>query len=201
MSTRALQAPAAPKVVRSVAVEFLYIDLTTCSRCLATDARLEAALALVTPVLEATGVEVELRKVLVESEQQARALRFASSPTIRIDGRDIALELAESSCGCGEIAGKDTGCREWVYRGERHTEAPVGMIVEALLGALYGQEPAPEAPYADVPENLKRFFAAEHRAAAEGLTCCSRAEQDSCCAPSEKATCCGTADPQRCGCR
>jgi hypothetical protein len=75
------------------------------------------------------------------------------------------------------------------------------MIVEAILGALYGREPAPEPPYADVPENLKRFFAAKQPAAAEGLSCCSPAEQDSCCAPSEKAACCGTGEPQRCGCR
>jgi hypothetical protein len=143
----------------------------------------------------ATGVEVELRKIKVESEEQARAMRFVSSPTIRIDGRDIALELAESSCGsCSEIAGQTTECREWIYRGERYTEAPIGMIVEALVGALYHREPAPAQPYTDVPENLKRFFAA-------GLSCCAPAEQDTCCAPSEKAGCCGTAEPQRCGCR
>jgi len=170
---------------------------------LGTDARLEAALALVKPVLEATGVSVDLRKILVESEQQARALRFASSPTIRVDGRDIALELVESTCGsCGELAGQETACREWVYRGERYTEAPVGMIVEALLGALFGPQALPERPYADVPENLKQFFAARQRSASsDGLPCCSPAEQDSCCAPSEKAACCGDSEPGRCGCR
>lgn len=202
MSTCTIQPPAErANVVRRVAVEFLYIDLTTCSRCLGTDARLEEALALVKPALEVTGVTLELRKVLVESEEQARALRFASSPTIRVDGRDIALEQAESSCGsCGEIAGRETACRDWVYRGERHTEAPVGMIVEALLGALYGRDVAPEVPYTDVPDNLTRFFAAKHASVA-GLPCCTPAEQDSCCAPSEKAACCGTAEPGRCGCR
>ena len=196
MSTCTLQPPTTPSEIhRRVVVELLYINLTTCTRCLGTDAQLEAALALIKPVLAVTGIEVELRKVLVQSEEQARALRFASSPTIRIDGRDIALELVESSCGsCSEIAGKATDCREWVYRGQRFTEAPIGMIVEALLGALYGREPMPPTPYTDVPENLKRFFAA-------GLPCCSPAEQDSCCAASEKAACCGTAEPGQCGCR
>ncbi|MCC6178967.1 MAG: DUF2703 domain-containing protein [Chloroflexi bacterium] len=196
MSTCTLQPPTTPtETHRRVVVELLYIDLTTCSRCLGTDAQLEAALALVRPVLEATGIEVELSKILVQSEAQARALRFASSPTIRIDGRDIALELVESSCGsCSEIAGQTTDCREWVYHGQRLTEAPIGMIVEALLGALYGREPVPAKHYTDVPENLKRFFAA-------ALPCCSSAEQDSCCAASEKAACCGTAEPGQCGCR
>ena len=182
MSTCTLQPPTTPtEIHRRVVIEFLYINLTTCSRCLGTDAQIEAALALVRPVLATTGIEVELRKILVESEAQARALRFASSPTIRIDGHDIALGLVESSCGsCSEIAGQATECREWVYRGRRYTEAPVGMIVETLLGALYGREPAPAQPYTDVPENLKRFFEAR-------LSCCSPAEQDSCGAASEKA--------------
>ena len=92
MSTCTLQPPTTPtEIPRRVVIEFLYINLTTCSRCLGTDAQIEAALALVRPVLAVTGIEVELRKILVESEAQARALRFASSPTIRIDGRDIAL--------------------------------------------------------------------------------------------------------------
>jgi hypothetical protein len=203
MSSCTLQVPTAPKVERHVVVEFLYIDLTSCSRCLGTDAQLEAALALIKPVLEATGVAVELRKILVESAQQAHTLRFTSSPTIRIDGRDIALELVESICGsCSGIAGQDTGCREWVYHGERHTEAPLGLIMEAILGALYGRELVPPTPYADVPDNLKRFFAATHQAAAaEERSCCSAVEQASCCAPLEKAACCGTTASQRCGCK
>ena len=189
MSTCTPQAPAErPAVVRRVTVDFLYIDLTTCSRCLGTDERLEAALGLVRPALEAAGVEVELRKILVESEAQARELRLVSSPTIRVDGRDIGFELTESSCGsCSRIAGQETACREWVYRGERYTEAPVGMIVEALLRALYGQEPAPApAPYPDVPDNLKRFFAAR---APDAL-----ANGGACCIPLAGSSCCGGAD-------
>ena len=44
---------------------------------------------IVTEVLEATGVSVELRESKVASDAQARQLRFIGSPTVRIDGRDV----------------------------------------------------------------------------------------------------------------
>jgi Domain of unknown function (DUF2703) len=53
-------------------IEFLFRDLTTCTRCLAAEQALESALDVVREVLQATGVRVEVDKVLVESEEQAR---------------------------------------------------------------------------------------------------------------------------------
>jgi len=55
---------------------------------------------------------------------------------------DIILETTESCCGdCSEISGSQAGtaCRTWFYQGESHTEAPIGMIVEAILGC--GNDP------------------------------------------------------------
>jgi hypothetical protein len=57
-------------------------------------------------------VAVSVTKTLVGGEAQARALGFVSSPTIRIDGVDIAGELVESACdSCSvrlpEVAGAD----------------------------------------------------------------------------------------------
>ncbi|MDP9439371.1 MAG: DUF2703 domain-containing protein [Actinomycetota bacterium] len=122
---------------RTVEVDYLYLDLTTCSRCRASDAGLDAAVEIVRPALDAVRATIEVRKTLVETEEQARALGFVSSPTIRVNGRDIAgEEPIESSCQeCGELCGCDGGvdCRVWDYRGELHTEAPIGLIVEALL--------------------------------------------------------------------
>lgn len=68
--------------------------------CVGTDRNLESALDLAREVLEATGVEVEVNKIHVESAGQARELRFVSSPTIRVNGCDLAFELKESACGC-----------------------------------------------------------------------------------------------------
>src|SRR5215216_5096641 len=119
-----------------IEVDFMYLDLDICTRCLGTDANLETALTAVGEVLEAAGVETVVRKTLVESAAQAAELGFVSSPTIRVNGKDIALEFRESNCdSCGEACGCEgtIDCRVWVWQGEEHTEAPVPMIVDAML--------------------------------------------------------------------
>jgi hypothetical protein len=150
-------------------------------------------------VLAATGVEVEIEKVLVESAEQARALLFVSSPTIRVDGRDIALDLRESSCGsepCTDGCGDQIVCRVWVHRGREYTEPPVAMIVDAILAHVHAGAASSGAPGSEryeLPENLKRFFAARTGPS----ECCSPAEQESCCEAEAKEACCR----EGCGCR
>jgi hypothetical protein len=51
--------------------------------------KLETALRTVQSVLEASGTIVNMRKALVDSEDMARRLKFVSSPTIRVNGRDM----------------------------------------------------------------------------------------------------------------
>ena len=140
--------PASP---HQLVIDFMYLDLETCTRCQGTDANLEAALAEVGRVLQATGAEVVMRKTLVASAEQARMLGFMSSPTIRVGGKDIALELRESSCAeCGEACGCDGAidCRVWIWQGQVHNAAPTAMIVDAILREVYG---AGERALAPVP--------------------------------------------------
>jgi len=173
---------------KTIDIEFLYIDLTTCTRCRGTDESLGRALDSVRTVLSATGRTVSLRKVLVDSGEKAREHRLLSSPTIRVNGRDAALGTKESRCGsCGDVAGQATDCRVWVYEGAEHTEAPEALLVDAILRAAYAPpSPATEPePYPGVPENLLRFFDA--KAATAGGPCCPAAAGD--------AACCGTAGP------
>ena len=146
-------------------IDFLYLDLTTCTRCRGTDRSLEAGLAAVGDVLAAAGVEVEVRKVHIRSAAEARAWRFVSSPTVRINGVDIAVELRESSCGseaCVDGCGDHIDCRVWVFGGREYTEPPVELIVDAILRQVYGQPTAQveDRPY-ELPDNLQRFFAGE----------------------------------------
>jgi hypothetical protein len=47
---------------------------------------------MVRDVLTAQGVSAEVREVLVRNTEMASELRFCGSPTIRINGRDIATE-------------------------------------------------------------------------------------------------------------
>ena len=150
---------------------------------------------------------VEVNKALVESAEQARALRFVSSPTIRVDGRDVALELRESSCGseaCTDGCGDQIACRVWVHRGQEYTEPPVAMIIEAILAHVYGGTRSRVA-LGCVGGGLRA--AAEPvalllgRAAAEQSACCTPSEQRSCCAEAAKEECCVVSTAGGCGCR
>jgi hypothetical protein len=145
-------APPPSDMRRSVAIDFLFLDATQCSRCSGTGTNIETALSAVEGVLRATGARVELRKIHVQSDEQARKLQFVSSPTIRVNGRDIATEAVESECGadgCG--CGAGASCRLWRYAGREHTEAPVGLIVDAVLSEIYaGTKPAESPPSEDL---------------------------------------------------
>ncbi len=167
---------------RTLTIELLAIDLATCSRCTGSLANLEQAISTLQPVLASTGTAVEFHKILVESEAQAQQLRLMSSPTIRVNGQDVSLETTESRCGdCSDISGSQggTACRTWSYQGESYTEAPVGMIVDAILRTLYQADPPvsvvspPDgaAPTA-VPQNLQEFFQAKAGRKANLTECC-----------------------------
>lgn len=148
---------------RKVKIDFLYLDLNVCGRCKGTNANLEAAVSEVSQILDAAGIEVSVTKTQVRSEEQARALRFMSSPTIRVNDHDIALELRESHCqSCTSACNSAISCRVWVFQGREYTEAPKAMIIDAILREVYANQPravSRAAPFEDVPENLKRFFA------------------------------------------
>jgi hypothetical protein len=55
-----------------------------------------AAVKLVREVLNSEGVSAEVREVLVTDDTMATDLAFAGSPTIRINGRDIAGESSHA---------------------------------------------------------------------------------------------------------
>ena len=131
-------APQPSEVRPTVGIDFLFLDLSACARCSGSDANIASALTAVDGVLRATGARVDVPGSACVVEQ-ARELRFLSSPTIRVNGRDIAPEPLESECGadgCG--CGPSTSCRIWSYRGRQYPEAPVGLIVDAVLAELYG---------------------------------------------------------------
>lgn len=115
----------------------------------------------------AAGVQVTLQKTHVQSLEQAQALGFISSPTIRLNGQDIQLELKENACpSCSELSGAPTNCRIWVYQGQEYSVPPKEMIVDAILKAMYGgsQEDAPRTSQpATAMENLRSFFEAKQQ--------------------------------------
>ena len=189
-------------------LELLALDLTSCTRCVGTLANMEQALRTIQQVLQVTGSDVRVQKILIESEAQARQYHFVTSPTIRINGRDIAVESLESPCdSCTDQCGcpEGTRCRVWRYQGLEYTEAPVGLIVDTILREIYSSHtPVTSDPvvYASVPENLQRVFAS--RSARDSMTassCCAPAKQEACCEPSAKSACCGPVGTNTCGCQ
>lgn len=141
-------------------IDLLYLDLSVCKRCQGTDTNFDYALADVSKVLEATGVEVVVNKVHILSEEQAKEYKFVSSPTIRVNGRDIQIEVKESLCeSCGELCGDNVDCRVWVYQGQEYTVPSKAMIIEAILKVVYDSNyQNEEMQEYIIPENLKRFF-------------------------------------------
>jgi hypothetical protein len=190
-----------------VEIDFMFLDREVCTRCKGTDVNLETALHVIRRDLESVGTQVRVRKTLVDSESKALELGFLTSPTILVNGRDIAPELLESSCAsCAEACECEgmIDCRVWIYEGKEYTAAPVPLIIDAILAAVYDTKGStPESMRAQsVPENLKRFFAAKAKAIAN---CCSPETQVACCEPSQKPSCCApseeAAEPAGCGCQ
>ncbi|HVK15164.1 MAG TPA: DUF2703 domain-containing protein [Gemmataceae bacterium] len=155
-------------------IELLALDLDACGRCKGTAANLDAGVAAVADVLRETGVNVRVVKHVVRTADEAERLRFTASPTIRLNGRDIAADHRESECrdcggGCG-CAG--VTCRVWAWRGQEYPEAPKAMIVDTLLRAYSDRQNAvaDPGPYR-LPDNLRGFFAGRAAKAAGGGCC------------------------------
>jgi hypothetical protein len=150
---------------KKVSIDFLYLDLESCEPCQGSEGNLEDALDEISTLLETTGAEVELNKIHVSSYDQALQLGFVSSPTIRVNGRDLALEVRESHCSsCSAISGTETFCRVWDFEGQEYKAAPKALIIEAVMKTVYGgveqqdKVPADSQRMATSLANLKSFF-------------------------------------------
>jgi hypothetical protein len=92
-----------------------------------------AAVKLVKRVLAAEGVEAEIHEVLVSDEGMARELRFCGSPTIRINGRDVAGDSQDARSFA-------LSCR--LYPGSKQVGLPpTEMVHRAILKARQGIGP------------------------------------------------------------
>jgi len=145
---------------KTVLIEYLYLDLQTCERCVGTDQELDEVIMALTPALALAGYVVEYRKMEMTTRELAIAHRFLSSPTIRVNGRDISATVAESDCGCcGEISGTQVDCRVFEYGGETYEVPPKAMLAGSILAAVFGdnQEVQHDQAYT-LPENLRSFY-------------------------------------------
>ena len=86
-------------------------------------------LALVEQVLADLGIDAEVRTILITDQAAAEQARFAGSPTVRVDGRDVEPGSEPPS----EIS---VACR--LYRLEHRLagQPTEGWVREALLRAV-----------------------------------------------------------------
>ncbi len=158
-------------------IEYLYLDLQTCDRCIGTDKALDTVMMTLTPALRLAGYAVTYNKVEIKSEALAREYQFLSSPTIRVNGRDVCVSVQENDCGCcSDISGTDVACRVFEYNGETYEVAPEEMLAQAILQTVFGGVQdgcCCESPY-ELPANLKAFFEGKTKKAACACTggCC-----------------------------
>ncbi len=124
---------------RTITIDYLYLDLKTCDRCIGTDKALEEVLLTLTPTLRLAGYDVEYRKIEVKTAELAEQFQFLSSPTIRVNGWDICSTVKENSCGCcGEISGTNTQCRIFEYNGENYEVPPKELLAKSIFQAVFG---------------------------------------------------------------
>ena len=148
---------------RKLLIEYLYLDLHTCERCIGTDAVLDEVVAALRPALELAGYAVDYRKREMATPELAEQYRFLSSPTIRVNGRDIFGTVQESSCNCcGEIAGADVNCSVFEYEGGLYEVPSREMLANAILLSLSAQPECGCGAY-ELPQNLRRFYAGKAR--------------------------------------
>lgn len=88
------------------------------------------AVKLVKDILAVEGIAAEIHEVLVRDQEMAHELRFLGSPTIRINGRDVAGEPQEPQRF-------GLSCR--LYAGSKHAGLPPAeMIHHAVVEARRG---------------------------------------------------------------
>ncbi len=160
---KAKHTPVTGRTIKTVAIDFLYLDLNTCKRCMTTDTALNEAVKELSVVLRTLGYKITVNSVNIINAKMAEQYRFLSSPTIRVNGRDICLTVEENKCtDCGDICGSDVDCRVFIWKNKKYNQPPKAMIMDSILKAIYGPKKTTEQKPYVLPENLKKFFKFMH---------------------------------------
>ena len=160
---------------KKILVEYLYLDLKTCDRCIGTDTLLEEVLKEIGPALSCAGYKVSFKKMEISSKEMAEEFRFISSPTIRVNGMDICGSVAENSCGCcSDISGTDVECRVFQYEGEDYEIPPKEMLASSILRAVFTSKEECCCGEYSMPENIIAFFDGKEKKSkcSCGSNCC-----------------------------
>ncbi len=148
-------------------IDFLFLDLSVCTRCQGTKGNLDDALESTTELLKNIGYEVKVNRIHIQTEAQANNEHFESSPTIRVNGHDIQIEVKESHCStCSSLTdGASVDCRLWLFKGKEYSAPPKEMIIDAVMNNIYGNKKAIDTVGINgkdnfvLPDNLVEYFA------------------------------------------
>jgi hypothetical protein len=132
---------------------------------------LEEVIEELTPAFVLAGYRIAYRKTEITGEQDAVLHQFVSSPTIRVNGRDICGVVKESDCGCcGEISGTQVDCRIFEYEGRLYEVPSKAMLAESILKLAFKSPKASCCENYELPQNLKNFFDGKSK---KEVCCCS----------------------------
>lgn len=144
---------------KDILIEFLFLDLDSCERCIKTKNTLFAAIDDVKIPLEAAGYTFDVQGFKISTEQLAKEFEFVASPTILVNFQDILGEIKENTChSCSDICGSETTCRTYTYQGNTYDTPPKGMIIEGILQAVYNPKPVIDNVNYTIPENIMTFI-------------------------------------------
>jgi len=125
---------------KNLDIDYLYLDLETCDRCIGTDNVLDEVMIALTPALKIAGFNVKYNKVEIKNKELAEQYQFLSSPTIRVNEQDICQSIEENRCGCcSDISGTDVNCRVFEYNETAFEVPPKEMLAESILNAIFGK--------------------------------------------------------------
>ncbi|NLT12547.1 MAG: DUF2703 domain-containing protein [Clostridiaceae bacterium] len=151
-----------------IRIDYIFLDNKTCERCIGTDDVLREVVGIIAPALRLAGYRIEHREIEMSTETLATEYRFLSSPTIRVNGRDICLSVKENACGCcSDISGTDVDCRVFEYQGTDYEIPPKSMLAKAIFKAVFSDDVdgVCESDDYKMPDNLKTFFEGRDRRA------------------------------------
>lgn len=145
----------APKKPQPVIIDFLYIDAHAANSWQDSLSVLKTAIVELSNLLNSSGLYIKVNETPIDTAELAIAHRFVCSPTIAINGVDIA-ETTQSSID-------DTNCRVWVYKGATYSTVPKPLVISAIIKAIYGATiPAVARPFS-LPPALQKFFDANSK--------------------------------------
>ncbi|NLV33716.1 MAG: DUF2703 domain-containing protein [Clostridiaceae bacterium] len=146
--------------LKKILIEYMYLDLNVCDRCIGTEEILVKAMEEIKEELYNAGFEMIYRKVLIDTEEKAIKHHFNSSPSIRVNGYDLCETVQENHCGCcSDIACDSVQCRTYEFEGQMYEIPPVRMLAEFILKQAYSGNTinTRKIDYM-LPENLKIFY-------------------------------------------